>query len=264
MTPSVDDRAKRILDESETRITPRDFARQLAQDSGITPGAARLVLKQLVSEGEIAYTYDFGATHVAISFLRPVRVTDHFILTPWKTTIKDGFLGIIIAPGISFGSGAHPTTRICLEAIDHALLRGGQPVLAGRSADVGTGSGVLALAMVRSGCTSCLALDIDLNCVSEAGKNVILNHLESVIEVTEKLLDDSSGLFAIISANLRFPTLKNLAPLFRKITEPHALLILSGVRTWELNNLMDHYLSHGFNCTWTQNRKGWSGAIFQK
>jgi len=264
MTLSVDDRAKRILDESETRITPRDFARQLAQDSGITPGEARIVLKQLVSEGEISYTYDFGATHVAISFLRPVKVTDHFILTPWKTTIKDGFLGIIIAPGISFGSGAHPTTRICLEAIDHALLKKEKPLLSGRSADVGTGSGVLALAMIMAGCTSCLALDIDLNCVSEARQNMILNLLETQVEVTEKLLDASCGLFTIISANLRFPTLKDLSPLFRDITEPHALLIISGVRTWELNDLIEHYLLYGFNCTWTQNRKGWSGAIFQK
>jgi ribosomal protein L11 methyltransferase len=267
--PGVIQRAKQIVTESEFRITPRDFARRLAMDAGIAPGQARTVLKHLISTNELTYSYDFGATHVEPSFAKPVKVTAHFVLSPWKTENQgfpnqDPLVEIVIAPGISFGSGRHPTTRLCLEAIDHALLSTPCADPPGRAADVGTGSGVLALALVRAGCPSCLALDTDLNCVSEALTNVTLNHLTDKITVTPELLDPYHGKFSVIAANLRFPTLKNLAGLFSTITDPHALLILSGVRTTELDDLIHHYGGKGFTASWTQSEKNWSAAIFKK
>lgn len=288
MTRSVEQRAKSILDKSETRITPGDFAKKLTKEIGITLGEARKVLKHLVSTGEVTYSYDFGSTHVEPSFLRPVRITDHFILTPWPTAPKHPLLEIIIAPGISFGSGRHPTTRLCLAAIDHALLApcdgrdppapmsAGFPPDArpslnvqpkpslGRAADVGTGSGVLALAMVLAGCSSCLALDTDLNCASEAMHNAALNKLEKKIEVTTDLLNHSHGPFSVIAANLRFPTLKNLADLFYTLIEPQGTLILSGIKTSEIDQLISHYQLLGFTRTWNKNEKSWSAVVFQK
>jgi ribosomal protein L11 methyltransferase len=265
MTPSNEKRLLRILNASETRVTPRDLAFQLAQASGITCGEARRVLKRLVADGEIAYSYDFGATHVEPSFSRPVQITDHFVLSPWgNRTQDDQALEIVIAPGISFGSGRHPTTRLCLKAIDQALLTAKVPAMPRRCADVGTGSGVLALALVRAGCDTCLALDTDLNCVSEAEHNVSLNRLEERIEVTVELLDISHGPFDLVCANLRYPTLRQLSQLFYEITPPHALVILSGIRTWERDGLIEHYTTLGFTCTWSRDEKGWSAAVFKK
>lgn len=262
-------RAKQIATESEFRITPRDFTRRLSTDTGITPGQAKKVLKHLVSTNELTYSYNFGATHVEPSFAKPVKVTAHFVLSPWETENhsspdQDTLVEIVIAPGISFGSGSHPTTRLCLEAIDHALLSSPNANPSGRAADVGTGSGVLALALVKAGCHSCLALDTDLNCVSEALNNVTLNHLDDKITVTPELLNGSHGNFSIIAANLRFPTLKDLAGLFLTITDPHALLILSGVRATELDDLIHHYGDQGFTATWTNSEKNWSAAVFKK
>lgn len=267
--PCVIQRAKQIITQSEFRVTPRDFARRLAMDAGITPGKARKVLKHLVSTNELTYSYDFGATHVEPSFAKPVKVTAHFVLSPRETEKqsplnKNSLKEIVIAPGISFGSGRHPTTRLCLEAIDHALLSIPNAIPPGRAADVGTGSGVLALALVKAGCSSCLAFDTDLNCVSEAQNNVVLNHLNGKIAVTPALLDRSHGNFSVIAANLRFPTLKNLAGLFSTITDPHALLILSGVRATELDDLIHHYFDQGFTVTWTNSEKNWSAAVFKK
>ncbi len=265
MTPSNEKRLLRILNASETRVTPRDLAIKLARESGITCGEARRVLKRLVADGEIAYSYDFGATHVEPSFSRPVQITDHFVLSPWGSGKDDDqALEIVIAPGISFGSGRHPTTRLCLEAIDQALLTTNGPAVPRRAADVGTGSGVLALALVRAGCDSCLALDTDLNCVSETQHNVELNRLEHRIKVTSELLDISHGPFDLVCANLRYPTLRQLSQLFYEITRPHALVILSGIRTWERNDLIDHYTHLGFTCTWSCDEKGWSAAVFKK
>ena len=273
MTLSNEKRLLEILNASETRVTPRDLAIKLARASGITSREARKVLKRLVAHGEIAYSYDFGATHVEPSFSRPVQITDHFVLSPWgNRTQDDQALEIVIAPGISFGSGRHPTTRLCLEAIDQALLTANGPALLTanglavpyRAADVGTGSGVLALALVRAGCDTCLALDTDLNCVSEAEHNVSLNRLEERIEVTSELLDISHGPFDLVCANLRYPTLRQLSQLFYEITHPHALVILSGIRTWERDGLIEHYTALGFTCTWSQDEKGWSAAVFKK
>jgi ribosomal protein L11 methyltransferase len=265
MTLSNEKRLLEILNASETRVTPRDLAIKLARASGITCGEARSVLKRLVADGEIAYSYDFGATHVEPSFSRPVQITDHFVLSPWgNRTHDDQALEIVIAPGISFGSGRHPTTRLCLEAIDQALLTANVPGVPRRAADVGTGSGVLALALVRAGCDTCLALDTDLNCVSEAEHNVSLNRLEERIEVTGELLEISHGPFDLVCANLRYPTLRQLSQLFYEITHPHALVILSGIRTWERDGLIEHYTALGFTCTWSQDEKGWSAAVFKK
>ncbi len=267
--PCVMQKAKQLVFESEVKITPRDFAHRLAETAAISPGQARKVLKHLIDTNELIYTYDLGATHVEPSFAKPVQVTDHFVLSPWKTQNKETMerstlKEIVIAPGISFGSGRHPTTRLCLEAIDHALLATPGDIPPGRAADVGTGSGVLALALVKAGCSFCLALDTDLNCVSEALNNVILNHLENKITVIPELLNRSHGPFNTIAANLRFPTLKNLAPLFSAITAPRARLILSGVRTWELDGLKAHFLDHGFTAAWTRSEKNWSAALFNK
>ncbi|MCP4120048.1 MAG: methyltransferase [Desulfobacteraceae bacterium] len=263
--PPFEETVLGILNASETRVTPRDLALKLARKLRITAGEARKILKRLVADGEIAYSYDFGATHVEPSFSKPVQVTDHFILSPWDSkTNDDQAHEIIISPGISFGSGRHPTTRLCLEAIDGTLLTAQRPAGPRRAADVGTGSGVLALALVKAGCDTCLGLDTDLNCVSEAARNVALNRLEHRIEVTGELLDISHGPFDLVCANLRYPTLRQLAPLFYEITRPPATVILSGIRTWELDDLMDRYAHLGFTSTWSRSEKGWSAAVFQK
>ncbi|MDY0221749.1 MAG: 50S ribosomal protein L11 methyltransferase [Desulfobacterium sp.] len=285
INPGVIKRALEIVTESEIRITPRDFARCLAKDAGISTKEAKKVLKHLVDLNELSYSYELGATQVEPSFARPVRVTDHFVLSPWTTDQAPPLIEVLLLPGISFGSGKHPTTRLCLEAIDLVLLGPGFqepcpqvpadvsppapsertcPRHYARAADVGTGSGVLALAMVRAGCDFCLALDTDLNSASEAMQNVVLNGLERQIEVTTDLLAPSHGTFDLIAANLRFPTLKNLAPLFQTLLDNLGCLIFSGIKPYELQGLTQHYSDHGFIPVWTKDEKEWSALVLKK
>ena len=285
INPGVIKRALAIVTESEIRITPRDLARCLAKDAGISTKEAKKVLKYLVDINELSYSYDLGATQVEPSFARPVRVTDHLVLSPWATNPAPPSIEILLSPGISFGSGKHPTTRLCLEAIDLSLLGPGFPETTpqvpadisppapsertgarhyARAADVGTGSGVLALAMVKAGCDSCLALDTDLNSASEAMQNVILNGLERQIEVTTDLLAPSHGTFDLIAANLRFPTLKGLAPLLQTLLDNLGCLIFSGIKPYELHGLIQHYSDHGFTPAWTKDEKEWSALVLKK
>ncbi|MEA2059967.1 MAG: 50S ribosomal protein L11 methyltransferase [Thermodesulfobacteriota bacterium] len=258
-----------ILSASEARVTPQVLAKSLAGQAGISLRQARNIIRLLTDKGEISYDYTFGATCLGLSFAKPVRVTQGFVLTPPGMGYRGkqpGVVEIVLAPGVSFGTGRHPTTRLCLAAIDHVLL---QPQIRTedhflKTADIGTGSGVLAIALVKAGAGKCLALDMDFNAISEAKKNIRLNKLENQIQISNELLEHNSENFDLICANLRFPTLKGLVPLFVKKIQKKGVLILSGVRTWETRELVKICFNNGFDLLWQKDEKQWTGLILQK
>ncbi|MDZ7664188.1 MAG: 50S ribosomal protein L11 methyltransferase [Desulfotignum sp.] len=150
-----------------------------------------------------------------------------------------GQLDIQLLPGISFGSGHHPTTRLCLAAIDHLFFTSGfvDAKTGACGADIGTGSGVLAIALCLAGLDRCQACDIDPNAVSEAKKNIAANTLCARIQVFDHPLPDIGTDFCIICANLRTPTLENLALFMRRRLNAGGVLIFraSGTgkqKTW--------------------------------
>ncbi len=169
-------------------------------------------------------------------------------------------------PGISFGSGHHPTTRLCLQAIDNLFFqpefKRPDPVTSG--ADIGTGSGVLAIALCLAGLSSCRAWDIDPNAVSEAGANIDANQLAGQIRIEESLMPACPDEFSVICANLRFPTLARLSGLIKENLSPDGTLILSGIREWEKQELISHYLAHGFSAVWEKTQKQWSAVILYR
>jgi ribosomal protein L11 methyltransferase len=257
-----------ILYESETRLTARAYIQQIAAGLSVSRIQAKKILKVLVDDQELAYQDLYGASYVAQNFLKPVKVTDHFFLTPSNRTSQAGpdDMDIIIDPGISFGSGHHPTTRLCLEAIDTACLKTPEILFpdASMGADIGTGSGVLAIALCRAGIDRCTAWEIDPTAVSEARKNVALNHLENRISVIEDHMPICDSKFSVICANLRFPTLKQLSGLVQTSLCPQGILILSGIRQWEKTELIDHYTKLGFTLVWQMDEKNWSGLVMKQ
>ncbi len=113
-------------------------------------------------------------------FHRPVRIGALWVGPPWEPIPADA-LPVVIDPGRAFGTGAHPTTRLCLE-----LLIGEQP---GRLLDLGCGSGVLAIAAARLGFAPVMALDLDEHAVSAARANAEANGVEVDVRVGEVLAD---------------------------------------------------------------------------
>ncbi|MCP4024323.1 MAG: methyltransferase, partial [Desulfobacteraceae bacterium] len=192
----------------------------------------------------------------------------HFILLPrghQPSENQKHLNHIFIEPGISFGSGRHPTTRLCLEAIDIVFFQKRLIPLKTktRGADIGTGSGVLAMAMCFAGLSSCEAYDIDPNCVAEAKRNVTLNGLDQRIQIIDSEMVKTKAL-SIICANLRFPTLKHLSDLFYSSLNDKGVLVLSGIRSWEKEELTSFYLEKGFERTWHKDEKNWSSLILVK
>jgi ribosomal protein L11 methyltransferase len=126
-------------------------------------------------------------------------------------------------PGMAFGTGQHPTTLMCLGALEE-LLRPGMAVL-----DLGTGSAILALAAARLGATCVLALDIDPQAAAVARENVRLNGLEAVVQVEEGGLEQAaSAAFDLAMANISAPVIVEMAPALAQTLRPDGVLIVAG------------------------------------
>ncbi len=138
----------------------------------------------------------------------PCRIGRFTISPPWfEVDKKKADTTIILDPGVVFGTGTHPTTRDCLEALQLAFED--TPI---RSAlDLGTGTGLLALAAARMGCPKVLAADLTLLAARTAKKNVMLNGLSERILVAqgdaEKFMDFTSDL---VVTNIHYDVMKNL------------------------------------------------------
>ncbi len=268
-TSSLPDYILTTVTDAEIRLTPQALILQTCQKRGATPGEVKSAIRTLFDKGDLSYSYVFGATCIEPSFSKPVRITDHFILSPpgFPTTQEKDAFEISIRPGISFGSGRHPTTRLCLRAMEYALIKHSFLPSANKSSravDVGTGSGVLAIAAVKAGMGHCLALDNDPVAATEAEKNIAFNHLSDQITVSHRELSPTSTVFSLVCANLRFPTLTSLSELFNTITKKGAVLIFSGIRPEEAASLIQTYRSMGFNKKWQADEKNWTGLVLIK
>jgi len=268
MTPSDRDAVLAILDNADTCLTARACVRAIGHKLQIPFFRAKTILKTLVDNQDLAYQDLFGSTCVIANFQKPVRITDHFFLIPPDIPSIAGpdELDIRLAQGISFGSGHHPTTRLCLAAIEHVFFTADLVPAKhrGPGADIGTGSGVLAIALCLAGLDRCQAWDIDPNAVYEAQKNIAANHLGSRIPVSGHHLPDTGPKFSIICANLRTPALAKLAPVMARRLMPGGILILSGIREWETTDLTADFTEYGFVRIWEKTLKKWTGLIFTR
>ncbi|MBU0987125.1 MAG: 50S ribosomal protein L11 methyltransferase [Proteobacteria bacterium] len=144
--------------------------------------------------------------------LTPLRVGRFFIAPPWhmpknnKGAYREE-LPIVLDPGVVFGTGTHPTTHDCLEALE-LVFRQGNP---GSAIDLGTGTGLLALAASRLGCPKILAVDLNFLATQTAMKNVRLNRLQDVVMVIQGRAEDFiDSPFDLVIANIHYDVMKRL------------------------------------------------------
>jgi ribosomal protein L11 methyltransferase len=220
-----------------------------------------------VASGELAYTHELGRTFLEPSFDRAVRVARGIVLSPpgRSVSLQPGDVLIRIRPGASFGGGRHPTTRLALRAIEEMLRRPGIAAEAagGEVLDIGTGTGILAIAAVLLGCTGGMGLDIDPCAVAEARQNVRLNGLDGRIEIADRPLEGIDRRFRLVAANLRLPTLAGLAPRLASLTAGGGNVVLSGIRAEECDELLSAY-SRSFECVWRAEEFEWAGMALKR
>jgi ribosomal protein L11 methyltransferase len=226
------------------------------------------LILDLVSEGELAYVYKFGSSYIERSFNGPVRVSRYVVLKPpgvhYQARPKD--IVVEINPGASFGHGRHPTTRLAIRGIEYVLKQFKSDAAQNppRVLDIGTGTGVLVLTAVKLGMHKGIGIDIDPCARSEAEDNVSRNGLENRIEISDRNPEALEDCFYLVTANLRFPTLKRYCSFLRKITVPRGFMVFSGLRREELPGLIEIYARKKVEMLWADTECDWAGVVFRK
>jgi len=154
----------------------------------------------------------------------PIDVGEQLsILPPWEKSDKSR-IPLIIDPGMAFGTGHHETTKACLQLIERFSKNSPRD----RFLDVGTGTGILAIAASRLGFKAVLGVDIDPLAIDAATRNAELNSLQNV-EIQEKTIAGVHGSFDMIAANLMSEILIPIAPEITSRLNYSGIAILSGM-----------------------------------
>jgi ribosomal protein L11 methyltransferase len=158
------------------------------------------------------------------------QIGKRIIIRPsWREyTPKDEEVVITLDPGMAFGTGLHPTTRLCLEQVEQRT-RPGMRVL-----DVGTGSGILALAAAKLGAELVYAIDNSSVAVESATENAALNGQSERIKVVLGTLDEEAaqrmaGQYDLVLANIIAHIIGSIAPQLAQVLAPDSLLVASGI-----------------------------------
>ena len=163
---------------------------------------------------------------------------------------------IIIDPGLGFGTGHHPTTRSTLIALETECARRHFDT----ALDVGTGSGVLAIAMARMGVKRIAAIDIDPQALDNARHNAELNECTGAIRFSLASPRTTRCLYPLITANILSSTLIAMAPELTRLLAPGGCLMLSGILAREAEDVMNHYRT-ATRMMWSRTERGWTTMI---
>jgi ribosomal protein L11 methyltransferase len=179
---------------------------------------------------------------------KSLKVTPRLtIRPPWEDyQAAAGELVITIYPGMAFGTGRHPSTALCLKALEEIVEQGALPQAPGayQVLDVGTGSGILAVAAARFG-YRVWAIDVDPEAVAAALENVRLNALEDQVWVDETPLPLLRHQFPLILANLTAPDLGHFAEALAGRLVSGGALIVSGFLTDDLPATLSRFQAMG-------------------
>ena len=166
---------------------------------------------------------------------------------------------ITMDPGMAFGTGTHETTSLCLETLDE-LVQGGERML-----DIGTGSGILAIAALKLGAKEAEGVDIDPMCVRTAGENARRNGVaERLTVLVGDLSDKASGVYDIITANIVAAAILSLAPAVPALMAPGAKFIASGIIDERRDEVLDGLTAAGLRPVQVKEKRGWVCIICEK
>lgn len=166
---------------------------------------------------------------------------------------------ITMDPGMAFGTGTHETTSLCLETLDE-LVQGGERML-----DIGTGSGILAIAALKLGAKEAEGVDIDPMCVRTAGENARRNGVaEKLTVLVGDLSDKASGVYDIITANIVAAAILSLAPAVPALMAPGAKFIASGIIDERRDEVLDGLKAAGLRPVQVKEKRGWVCIICEK
>ena len=191
----------------------------------------------------------------------PLRIGGRFLIVPpWQLENEPDRISLIIEPGQAFGTGHHSSTSGTLIALEQ-LCRN-RAVTHGL--DVGTGSGILAIAMAKLGVANVIAIDTDEAVLANAKENAELNRVVEKIHFSTTPLNDIPGRFALIAANILSSTLIRMAPDLIARLRSHGHLVLAGILRHEAQSVADTYAKRRLACVGWNDYGAWTTLVLKR
>jgi ribosomal protein L11 methyltransferase len=238
-----------------------------ALDVEASPGGLAALLPDSVAPEEVARA--LGVDRVAVSPAvgrdagsvwilspRPIRIGSLRIV-PAHLEPEPGALRLIDAP--AFGTGLHPTTALCLEALDEAVQIG----IPDAVLDVGTGSGVLALSALVLGVPRAMAIDIADEAVRAAADNAALNGLAGRLQLARGTPETTRGSWPLVLANVLTAPLIEMAPALSRRVGGHGTLVVSGIRASLEPEVARAYRNVGMRRVEVKSREDWIALVLR-
>lgn len=191
----------------------------------------------------------------------PFPIVPGLVIKPtWEAySPADGEVVIEMDPGMAFGTGHHATTSLCMEFIRHGV----QQSNAVKVLDIGTGTGILAMAAALFGAEKVLAIDNDPEAVAAAGTNVSHNGLQECVAVENSPLESLEGSYSLVVANIIHDVLVSMEPDIRRLTEKGGMLVLSGIlKDDQADNIIALYEKSGFRLMGRREKDEWAALQF--
>lgn len=259
-------------DEGKSKVS---FYLEAGEDHTETLKAVRIGLEQLRSMVEIgsgditsSQTEDIDWINNWKQFFQSFYIDDILIKPTWeplKEEDKNKFL-IEIDPGISFGTGKHETTQLCIRQI-RKYLKEGERVL-----DVGCGSGILSIAALKLGAGSVVGTDVDGDCITSTHENMTVNHLaENSGEfyvgnlIDDKAFQEKIGTgYDLVVANILADIIIPMAPALYQCAKEQGVLITSGIIDFKENEVKEALEQAGFEILEVNHQGEWVNVTARK
>ena len=193
-------------------------------------------------------------------FYKPMEIGERLIVVPeWERADTAGRVKLILNPGLTFGTGSHATTRLCLTALEKHVTQG-QRVL-----DLGCGSGILSIAALLLGADHAFACDIDEKCVDVAYENAALNGIGKDrytvrwgdVLSDKQLQKEMGGQYDIIVANIVADVIIGLAPQVRPFLKEDGLFLTSGIIDDRAAEVAEKLRAAGWQIVEERQSEGW-------
>jgi ribosomal protein L11 methyltransferase len=224
--------------------------RQALESAAMVAAAARLQCDTLA---------DPGWATMWMTRFEPFTVGRFLIVPPWNHDHREGHIRLVIQPGQGFGTGHHGSTYGVLRLIDELCRK--RPFA--RALDVGTGSGILAIAMRLLGVDEVTAIDIDPIALENARENTGLNHVSAHVRFSLVPIVSLRRHFDLITANILSSTLIEMAPLLLHRLAPEGRLILAGILTREAESVIAAYRP-AMRCIDRRADRGWTALVLAR
>lgn len=191
---------------------------------------------------------------------KPTKASDHVIICPSWEECRPGKNEILITldPGSAFGTGTHATTQLCIQAIEKYVKQGDE------IADIGTGSGILAITAVKFGATHAVAIDNDPLVIDVAQDNAQVNGVYNKIDFSCATADMLSEQFDFVCANILHNVLAEIMKNLKNIMKPQAYMVLSGILDEKKDVVLEAIEQQGLELIETLSQEQWVALVVQK